>query len=128
MEETYSAHGHVTITDCQTGETLVDKDNMIVATGRELIMNAVFGGSSTDPVLKQGNFKVFVEKNDTAATVSTLTYDSIKGNIANSGAATDITLIASDATSEPNTSVLTYTYSLASDDSNTYVTAVGLLY
>jgi ABC-type sulfate/molybdate transport systems ATPase subunit len=128
MEETYSAHGHVTITDCQTGETLVDKDNMIVATGRELIMNAVFG-QTTSQVLTQSNFRIFVEANDTKATTAEMTCANLNiVGISTTGDTIGVALNPNSSDTEPNTAQLTYTYKIEAGKANQYVTAVGIIY
>ena len=76
-EERYSAHGHVTITDADTGEVLADKDNMIVLTGRQLIAGAVF----KETALKIGNFSMFFESDDSAETVPDMTYAGISSHV-----------------------------------------------
>lgn len=69
-ETKYSPTGVVTIYDYDTHEKIFETHNMIVGTGRELIINAIFGNSSLD----KSKFKMFYDSNNR------LTTDSLKYN------------------------------------------------
>ena len=66
MQERFVPHGHVTIID-DLGNILVDKDNMIVKSGRIQIMKAVFSGEEID----KDNFNIYFDNYSKATTEDT---------------------------------------------------------
>lgn len=74
-EAKYSPIGIVTIYDCKSHEKIFETHNMIVGTGRELIIKAIFGNSS----LSSSNFKMFYDSNNRLTTDS-LKYDNLIEN------------------------------------------------
>ena len=78
-ETKYSPIGVVTIYDCETHEKIFETHNMIVGTGRELIIKAIFGNSS----LASSNFKMFYDSNNRLTTDSLKYDDLIKKDVEN---------------------------------------------
>lgn len=148
-EDRYAAHGHVTITDAETGEILADKDNMIVKTGRDIIAKAIFGGSA----ISIASFSMFFENDDSSETKPDMTYGSISGHLISGVNPTIVSKISDvDITSDDLTSASLKSTNLEAAKANVlgyldtkdtpqcnlayvftsttnyYVTALGLLY
>lgn len=148
-EDRYAAHGHVTITDAETGEILADKDNMIVKTGRDIIAKAIFGGST----ISIASFSMFFENDDSSETKPDMKYASISDHLISGVNPTivskisDADITSKDLTSDSlkstnldaaKTNVLGYLDTTGTPQcnlayvftstTNYYVTALGLLY
>ena len=73
--------GLVEIVDCESGECVYKTHNMIVDTGRQLILNALF--KSGGEILKQANFIKYAEKNNQTITTPEFVYINDKVNSSN---------------------------------------------
>ena len=78
-ETKYSPIGVITIYDCDTHEKIFETHNMIVGTGRELIIKAIFGNSGLD----SSKFKMFYDSNNRLTTDSLKYDDLIKKDVEN---------------------------------------------
>lgn len=133
MNEKYTLNGVVNIIDTKTNEIVYTTHNMIVATGRELILNAVFNGTS----LSLSNFKKFYETTSTTSlTKPEDTYDGKKSNIGDNivdidSTGTEIeTKTYKDEIDTTNLCMKLYLdiQSKASNTITSPITAIGLLY
>lgn len=80
-EEKYIPNGVVEIIDAETGEKVYETHNMIVQSGRQLILGAIFNSSGT--AFNTTNFKKFLEKQNADLTTPTMSYSDISSNLLN---------------------------------------------
>jgi len=82
-ENQYSLTGLVKIYDAETNELVYETHNMIVESGRKLILKAIFNKSALDPA----KFKKYYETNNEALTTPNMAYSNIQSNVSETMAA-----------------------------------------
>lgn len=80
-EEKYIPNGVVEIIDAETGEKVYETHNMIVQSGRQLILGAIFNSAGT--AFDTTKFKKFLEKQNADLTTPTMSYSDISSNLLN---------------------------------------------
>lgn len=78
-EEKYIPNGVVEIIDAETGEKVYETHNMIVQSGRKLILGAIFNSAET--AFNTTKFKKFLEKQNADLTTPTMSYSDISSNL-----------------------------------------------
>lgn len=77
MIEEFKPRGHITITNDNTGEIVLDTHNLIVLSGRKLIAEAVFNGTG----LSTTNFSMFFQSNTNVQNTAETVYDDISDDL-----------------------------------------------